>query len=72
MAASKEEADYPIAYIMIVNEDLYAVESLLHAIYETQHHYCIHVDTTASDGFKAGIAEIISVTDFIGETTGKF
>lgn len=58
---SKEEQDYPIAYILIVNKDLYAIRELLHAIYEPQNHYCIHVDATSSDEFKTAIASIISV-----------
>ena len=39
-----EEADYSIAYNILMHRDLEQVEVLLRAIYRPQNSYCIHVD----------------------------
>jgi len=41
---SREEADFPLAYILLVNEHLEQVEILLNTIYQPHNFYCIHVD----------------------------
>lgn len=47
-AVSPAEADFPIAYSMVVFKDVEQVERLLRAIYRPQNYYCVHVDTKAS------------------------
>ena len=41
---SKLEADFPIAYSIMVFKDVEMVERLLRSVYRPQNYYCIHVD----------------------------
>lgn len=41
---SAEESEFPLAYVILVNEHLEQVEILLNSIYQPQNSYCLHVD----------------------------
>lgn len=41
---SKEEADFPIAYSILLYKDVEQAERLLRAIYTPQNYFCLHVD----------------------------
>lgn len=41
---SIEEQNFPLAYVLLVNEHLEQVEILFNAIYQPQNAYCFHVD----------------------------
>ena len=41
---SGEEAEFPIAYNILIHKDIEQMESLLKVIYRPQNTYCIHVD----------------------------
>lgn len=45
--ASDEEANFSIAFNLLIHTDLEQVERLLRAIYHPQNSYCIHVDAKA-------------------------
>ena len=55
---SREEANYPIAYSIVMHRDVWQMQSLLHAIYQPQNAYCIHVDQKAAADVKALVQEI--------------
>lgn len=55
---SQEEADFPLAFNLLVHTKLDQVEGLLRAIYRPQNLYCIHVDAKASKEFIAGVRAI--------------
>ncbi|VDP01569.1 unnamed protein product [Soboliphyme baturini] len=44
---SMQESNFPIAYVILINEHLEQVEMLLNAIYAPQNVYCFHVDIKA-------------------------
>ena len=48
-AANEEEANYPIAFNIIIHKDVSQVEKLLRAIYRPQNIYCIHVDAKSTE-----------------------
>ena len=45
---SQEEANFPLAFSILMYKDVFQVERLLRAIYMPQNYYCIHVDAKAS------------------------
>lgn len=45
---TNDERDFPLAYVLLVNEHLEQIELLLNAIYAPQNVYCIHVDFKSS------------------------
>ncbi len=55
---SVEEADFPLAYIIVAHRGSAQVERLLKAIYQPQNIYCIHPDQKAPDDFKSAIKAI--------------
>lgn len=46
--ADPEEADYPLAFNLILHKDVAQIERLLRAIYRPQNEYCLHIDAKAS------------------------
>ena len=46
---SLEEAEFPIAFSILMYTNVQQVERLLRAIYAPQNYYCIHVDAKASE-----------------------
>lgn len=57
---SEEERNFPIAYSMVIHENVEMFERLLRAIYTPQNVYCVHVDQKSKDDFKAAVVGIIS------------
>ncbi|XP_074151058.1 beta-1,3-galactosyl-O-glycosyl-glycoprotein beta-1,6-N-acetylglucosaminyltransferase 3 [Sminthopsis crassicaudata] len=57
---SKEEADFPIAYSMVIHEKIENFERLLRAVYAPQNIYCIHVDKKSPKAFQEAVRAISS------------
>lgn len=57
---SEEERNFPIAYSMVIHDQIEMFERLLRAIYTPQNIYCVHVDQKSSGEFKAAVVAIIS------------
>ena len=56
--ATKEEKDFPIAYSILVYNEIEQVERLLQAIYRPSNYYCIHVDKKSSSKFHEAVKSI--------------
>nr|XP_033776690.1 beta-1,3-galactosyl-O-glycosyl-glycoprotein beta-1,6-N-acetylglucosaminyltransferase 3-like [Geotrypetes seraphini] len=57
---SKEEENYPIAYSMVIHEQIEMFERLLRAIYNPQNIYCVHVDEKSPEIYKQAVRAIVS------------
>lgn len=57
---SAEERDFPIAYSMVVHDNVEMFERLLRAVYAPQNAYCVHVDQKSPAEFKAAVGAIAS------------
>lgn len=57
---SKEEAEYPIAYSIVVHHKIEMFDRLLRAIYRPQNFYCIHVDKKSENSFLLSVTGIVS------------
>ncbi|XP_075069158.1 N-acetyllactosaminide beta-1,6-N-acetylglucosaminyl-transferase-like isoform X2 [Mixophyes fleayi] len=57
---SEEEADFPLAYIIVVHKEFDTFERLFRAIYMPQNIYCIHVDEKASGAFLQAVADLVN------------
>lgn len=55
---SKEEEDYPLAFIITIHKDLEMFVRLLRAIYAPQNIYCIHIDAKAQEDYKANVERL--------------
>ncbi|KAI6173667.1 Beta-1,3-galactosyl-O-glycosyl-glycoprotein beta-1,6-N-acetylglucosaminyltransferase 3 [Aphelenchoides besseyi] len=55
---SQEEADYPLAYGMIVYKNLAQLYFVLSAIYHPQNAYCIAIDGKSTKQFRESVIEI--------------
>ena len=55
MAASENEAAFPLAYNILVHKDSVQIERLLRAIYRPQNVYCIHMDSKSKEDFRDAI-----------------
>ncbi|XP_007900855.2 N-acetyllactosaminide beta-1,6-N-acetylglucosaminyl-transferase [Callorhinchus milii] len=60
---SREEADFPLAYILTVHKDLQTLEWLFRGLYMPQNVYCIHVDNKTSREFKRGVRMLAGCFD---------
>ncbi|MCJ8729387.1 hypothetical protein PDJAM_G00105660 [Pangasius djambal] len=52
---SKEEENYPLAFIITIHKDLEMFMRLLRAIYAPHNIYCIHIDAKAPEYYRADI-----------------
>ncbi|XP_074863144.1 beta-1,3-galactosyl-O-glycosyl-glycoprotein beta-1,6-N-acetylglucosaminyltransferase 3 [Carettochelys insculpta] len=52
---SREEQEFPVAYSMVVHENIEMFERLLRAIYAPQNLYCVHVDLKSPADFLAAV-----------------
>ncbi|XP_043536279.1 beta-1,3-galactosyl-O-glycosyl-glycoprotein beta-1,6-N-acetylglucosaminyltransferase 3-like [Chiloscyllium plagiosum] len=59
-ALSKEEQNFPIAYSIVIHQNIEMFERLLRTIYTPQNVYCIHVDRKAADSFQLAVRAIAS------------
>ncbi|XP_060116127.1 beta-1,3-galactosyl-O-glycosyl-glycoprotein beta-1,6-N-acetylglucosaminyltransferase 3 [Heteronotia binoei] len=57
---SDEEEDFPIAYSMVIHNQIEMFERLLRSIYAPQNVYCIHVDKKSPETFKEAVRAIAS------------
>ncbi|XP_011886660.1 PREDICTED: N-acetyllactosaminide beta-1,6-N-acetylglucosaminyl-transferase, isoform B isoform X3 [Cercocebus atys] len=57
---SKEEDDFPLAYIMVIHHHFDTFARLFRAIYMPQNIYCIHVDEKATTEFKDAVEQLLS------------
>lgn len=55
---SKEEEDYPLAFIITIHKELATFVRLLRAIYAPQNVYCIHIDQKASEKYKSSVRNL--------------
>ncbi|KAH9524980.1 Beta-1,3-galactosyl-O-glycosyl-glycoprotein beta-1,6-N-acetylglucosaminyltransferase [Bulinus truncatus] len=53
---TREEMEFPIAFGILVAEDVEMAERLLRAIYRPQNYYCIHVDSKYEDIYRVFLA----------------
>ncbi|XP_012495077.1 PREDICTED: N-acetyllactosaminide beta-1,6-N-acetylglucosaminyl-transferase, isoform C-like [Propithecus coquereli] len=57
---SKDEAEFPLAYVMVIHKDFDTFERLFRAIYTPQNIYCVHVDEKAPAAFKDAVGKLLS------------
>lgn len=57
-ALSKEEEEYPLAFIITIHKELEMFARLLRAVYAPQNVYCIHVDRKASPSYRAVVERV--------------
>ncbi|XP_070848788.1 beta-1,3-galactosyl-O-glycosyl-glycoprotein beta-1,6-N-acetylglucosaminyltransferase 7 [Chaetodon trifascialis] len=57
---SREEEEYPLAFILTVHKELELFVRLLRAIYMPQNVYCIHVDAKAPWEYQAAVRKLVS------------
>ncbi|XP_063315618.1 beta-1,3-galactosyl-O-glycosyl-glycoprotein beta-1,6-N-acetylglucosaminyltransferase 7-like [Pelobates fuscus] len=55
---SKEEVDYPLAYIITIHKKLDMFVKLLRAIYAPQNVYCIHIDKKSSKSYSRTVRKL--------------
>jgi len=60
---SEEEADFSIAFSILVYDDVQQVERLLRAVYAPQNAYCIHVDSKADESVKRALRSLAGCFD---------
>ncbi|XP_072254883.1 beta-1,3-galactosyl-O-glycosyl-glycoprotein beta-1,6-N-acetylglucosaminyltransferase 3-like [Pyxicephalus adspersus] len=60
---SNEERNYPIAFSMVIHNDIEMFERLLRSIYAPQNIYCVHVDRKSPDTFHQAVRAIASCFD---------
>ncbi|KAE8617531.1 hypothetical protein XENTR_v10009106 [Xenopus tropicalis] len=57
---SKEEQDFPIAYSMVIHDNIEMFERLLRAIYTPHNIYCVHMDKKSPESFHQAVRAITS------------
>jgi len=57
---STEEANFPIAYSIVIHKNLEMFERQFRAIYQPQNFYCIHLDAKSSPQFQQQIKNFVS------------
>ncbi|KAI4890381.1 hypothetical protein NFI96_029126 [Prochilodus magdalenae] len=55
---SREEEDYPLAFIITIHKEFEMFVRLLRAIYAPQNVYCIHVDNNAPQSYKESVKNL--------------
>ena len=60
---SREEAEFPLAYSIVLYRDVAMAERLLRAIYQPQNYYCIMVDESAHSNVKQAMGAISDCFD---------
>ncbi len=58
-SVSAEEAQFPIAFNILMHKDLTQVERLLRAIYRPQNIYCFHVDAKVSQSLMDAVKSLV-------------
>ncbi|KAM9308884.1 N-acetyllactosaminide beta-1,6-N-acetylglucosaminyl-transferase-like [Gastrophryne carolinensis] len=57
---TEEEANFPLAYMMVIHKEFDTFERLFRAIYMPQNVYCIHVDEKATADYLEAVADLVS------------
>ncbi|NXG50282.1 GCNT3 acetylglucosaminyltransferase, partial [Psilopogon haemacephalus] len=57
---SQEEAEFPIAYSMVIHDKIEMFERLLRSLYAPQNVYCIHIDSKAPAAFHEAVRAIVA------------
>ncbi|KAM4028901.1 N-acetyllactosaminide beta-1,6-N-acetylglucosaminyl-transferase-like [Anomaloglossus baeobatrachus] len=57
---SAEEADFPLAYVIILHKEFDTFERLFRAIYMPQNIYCIHVDAKSSADYLQAVDDFVN------------
>ncbi|NWW44179.1 GCNT3 acetylglucosaminyltransferase, partial [Pedionomus torquatus] len=57
---SQEEAEFPIAFSMVIHEKIEMFERLLRSIYTPQNIYCVHVDSKSPADFQEAVRAIVA------------
>ncbi|CAJ1056681.1 beta-1%2C3-galactosyl-O-glycosyl-glycoprotein beta-1,6-N-acetylglucosaminyltransferase 3-like [Xyrichtys novacula] len=57
---SEEERNFPIAFSMVIHNQIEMFERLLRAIYAPQNIYCVHTDQKSSKEFQKAVEAIVS------------
>ncbi|XP_005398896.1 PREDICTED: N-acetyllactosaminide beta-1,6-N-acetylglucosaminyl-transferase, isoform C [Chinchilla lanigera] len=52
---SREEAAFPLAYVMVVHKDFDTFERLFRAVYMPHNVYCVHADAKAAPEFRSAV-----------------
>ncbi|XP_070618257.1 beta-1,3-galactosyl-O-glycosyl-glycoprotein beta-1,6-N-acetylglucosaminyltransferase 3 [Erythrolamprus reginae] len=60
---SEEEENFPIAYSMVIHENIEMFERLLRSIFAPQNVYCVHVDRKSPELFQRAVQAIASCFD---------
>jgi hypothetical protein len=60
---TKLEEEFPLGFIILMNEKVEQFERLLRLIYRPQNVYCIHIDSSSSDDIKQAVKSIINCFD---------
>uniref|UniRef100_A0A915HVV1 Uncharacterized protein n=1 Tax=Romanomermis culicivorax TaxID=13658 RepID=A0A915HVV1_ROMCU len=60
---TSNEENFPLAYVILVNEHLEQVEILFNSIYQPQNLYCFHIDLKSSLIFYSSIKRLASCFD---------
>ncbi|XP_070809750.1 beta-1,3-galactosyl-O-glycosyl-glycoprotein beta-1,6-N-acetylglucosaminyltransferase 3 [Pituophis catenifer annectens] len=60
---SEEEENFPIAYSMVIHENIEMFERLLRSIFAPQNVYCVHVDRKSPELFQKAVRAIVSCFD---------
>ncbi|KAM6125146.1 beta-1,3-galactosyl-O-glycosyl-glycoprotein beta-1,6-N-acetylglucosaminyltransferase 3 [Phoenicopterus ruber ruber] len=55
---SQEEAEFPIAYSMVIHDKIEMFERLLRSVYAPQNIYCVHIDRKAPNTFQEAVRAI--------------
>ncbi|NXY21437.1 GCNT3 acetylglucosaminyltransferase, partial [Atrichornis clamosus] len=55
---SQEEAEFPIAYSMVIHNKIYMFERLLRSLYAPQNVYCVHMDSKSPADFQEAVRAI--------------
>ncbi|XP_028854422.1 beta-1,3-galactosyl-O-glycosyl-glycoprotein beta-1,6-N-acetylglucosaminyltransferase 7 [Denticeps clupeoides] len=56
---SKEEEDYPLAFIITIHKEFETFVRLLRAIYAPQNIYCVHVDQRSTEEYKDKVRTLV-------------
>ncbi|KFO33780.1 N-acetyllactosaminide beta-1,6-N-acetylglucosaminyl-transferase, isoform C [Fukomys damarensis] len=58
--AQVTEAEFPLAYVMVIHKDFGTFERLFRAVYMPHNVYCVHVDAKSSVEFKSSVQRLLS------------
>ncbi|XP_010311736.2 beta-1,3-galactosyl-O-glycosyl-glycoprotein beta-1,6-N-acetylglucosaminyltransferase 3 [Balearica regulorum gibbericeps] len=57
---SQEEAEFPIAYSMVIHNKIEMFERLLRSLYAPQNVYCVHIDSKSPAAFQEAVRAIVA------------